>query len=631
MKANSQGQRGIASLPLAAQILGLLLGGLVVAQAVTLLLTLMLPPEPPQQYRLEDIATTLIDGGSGAGDGRPLIRTVAASLPPMEGPGWLTSETSRRDLARLLGARESDVHIAFYAPLPFGGAIARPPSLEDALPAVKSGFDFLPAKPVRIERGLGGIIGPAGPVPGIPGRGRVIVNRSPGVVVVTPQPDAPPPMGRQRSPSTTRYKSLIWGDPTVQAANSPVRQPIYGPPAPERPASTTATTESPQPERTPAPARDIAVPLAVPADLGRTPSLKAPSVAAASREPDKAPARQSRTTESGPSVAPEPPRALFGFAPAPFVTGDFIAAHRQQDGRWAIVHPRPEPFPNAWQRRVLLWFAIAFALVAPLGWLFARRIVTPLSRFAEAAHQLGRDPTVAIDPLVGPAEIGRAATAFNQMQGRLKRFIDDRTAMIGAISHDLRNPLTRMRFRLEEADDALREGMLEEVAEMEEMITSVLAFLRDAADPGLRETADLRSILENVVDGTMLVGGDVALEPGVRALVEVDATGIRRVLDNLVDNALKYGERARIRLFTRDGEAIADIADDGPGLSPAELDRVFKPFYRGERARGTNMQGIGLGLAACRSIARAHGGDVDLLNTDEGLVARLRLPLAETA
>ena len=324
----------------------------------------------------------------------------------------------------------------------------------------------------------------------------------------------------------------------------------------------------------------------------------------------------------------QPSRGLFGFGPAPFVQGDFIAAVQLVDGGWAVVQPTPEPFPNAWQRRVLLWFLIAAAVVAPLGWLFSRRLVRPLSSFAEAAERLGRDPTAPVLELEGPAEVGQAAHAFNHMQSRLRSFIEDRTAMIGAISHDLRTPLTRMRFRIEDLAEEPRDGMLHEVEEMEHMINAVLAFIRNASEPGSREKLDLRTIVEDVVEDALFVGQNVTLQSSEAAPVEVDAIGMRRLLGNLVDNAVKYGDRARVRLFVDQQDAVAEVSDDGPGLPDEELERVFKPFYRSPGARASRKAGSGLGLAVCRSIARSHGGDVHLRQGASGLVAQFRLPLA---
>jgi len=323
-----------------------------------------------------------------------------------------------------------------------------------------------------------------------------------------------------------------------------------------------------------------------------------------------------------------PTRGLFGLAPAPFVEGDFVAALRLPNGKWAVVQPTAEPFPNAWQRRVLLWFVISLALVAPFGWLFARRLVTPIDRFARAAEALGRDPAAEIGQLDGPAEIGRAAHAFNLMQSRLRNFVDDRTAMIGAISHDLRTPLTRMRFRIEDVEGPARDGLLDEVDAMEAMITEVIDFLRTASVPGARERLDLRTLVDDVVEDAQLVGNEVTIEYADNAPVDVDVLGMRRLLDNLLENAVKYGHRARIRLRTEGGSAIAEIVDEGPGLPDDEIERAFEPFYRGEAARASDKAGSGLGLAVCRSIARAHGGDVTLANRKDGFSAELRVPLA---
>ena len=341
------------------------------------------------------------------------------------------------------------------------------------------------------------------------------------------------------------------------------------------------------------------------------------------------PTERGDTTTTSPLPIQPQGKALFGLAPAPFVEGDFVAAMRMGDGRWVVVQPAAEGFPNAWQRRVLLWFVVAFALVAPIGWLYARHIVKPLARFTSAAEQLGRDPSAALVALEGPAEIGRAAHAFNVMQSRLRSFVDDRTAMVGAISHDLRTPLTRLRFRIEEVgDEDIREGMNEEVTEMEEMITSVLTFIRDASTPNVRERFDLGLLVEDVAQDAKMIGSDVEVETLTPATVEIDVLGMRRLLTNLVENAVKYGDRARIHMRVEEDAAVAEIQDDGPGIPEDEMERAFEPFYRASNAEQSGKKGTGLGLAVCRSIARAHGGDIVLdKSTLGGLKAAIRLPV----
>lgn len=310
------------------------------------------------------------------------------------------------------------------------------------------------------------------------------------------------------------------------------------------------------------------------------------------------------------------------------VLGQFTAAVRRPDGRWAVVRPAPEPFPTEWQKRMGLWLLGCLLLAAPAGYLFGRRITAPVRAFADAAETLGRDPHGPLMTLSGPAEIGAAARAFNAMQARLKRYVEDRTAMVGAISHDLRTPLARMRFKLEKAPKDLRESVLQDVGQMEEMITAVLAFIRDGAEPRRRERLDLLSLVECEADGAG-PGGGVVVEPGPPVAVEADALGLQRLFANLIANAAKYAGGARITVRVEDDEAVVDIADDGPGVPPGELERVFSPFYRASAARTLDDGGVGLGLAVARSIARAHGGDVTLAARPEGgILAQVRLPLA---
>lgn len=410
---------------------------------------------------------------------------------------------------------------------------------------------------------------------------------------------------------------LLGGEPPRQPSVSPASPPVEATPTPAAPPREAhvlhAEPLSPRPVQ-------LSAGAVQPPNLG----LIAPAPLVAAQQADAA-----GWVVGTPQQAE---RGLFGLAPSPFVQGDFVAAVRTAPGRWVTVAPEPEPFPNAWQRRVLMWFVAAFAVVGPIGYIFARRLARPIDQFAAAAERLGRDPTAPLAPLKGPAEIGRAARAFNQMHNRLRRFVDDRTGMVGAISHDLRTPLSRMRFRLERAPPEVQAGMLHDIQQMEEMISSVLIFIRDAVEPSVRERIDLRSLVECVVDDAALVGGEAVLDPGEPLSVEVDSLGVQRVLTNLIDNALKYGERADVRLYRDGGDAVAEVVDHGPGLSPDELERVFLPFYRADQARGLNTGGIGLGLAVSRSIARAHGGDVLLASNDgAGLKAQLRLPLARQA
>jgi signal transduction histidine kinase len=714
----------LAGPPLALQILALMVGGLLVAQLVTLALTLALPPAPAAQYGIDDIAATLA-GASDGGKAKGLQRHIQSGPPDLTGAGWLVSEHSRAELARRMGVEKSRVSLAFYTPLPFAG-IAAPRTLAMA----NDGFAVPGSSPFKLsnfliptqtgmtkERRAARLLriqyGPMGAAAAPPAGFSAGFGTAPPIGTgATPQgaiPTGPfhrgtgadaghPPFAFPRSMTRLeRMHGVLSVDGGGDKSGAAVRLPDYGganaaamlrgsgvQTGPSAAAAQPQKTQSaatallqraeqidagrvvpptllqagaiprspnltiaPRGNRSPALTEADAAPLvtavlptsraptprpqaAAPAHTTDVPPPPLPSLALPDVETPKSAPRTEQVHPSGPpiGIAPER-RALFGFAPAPYVEGDFVAALQLGDHRWAVVQPAPEPFPNAWQRRILLWFVLALALVAPIGWLFARRLVKPIDRFAGAAEALGRDPAAAIGALDGPAEIGRAAYAFNLMQNRLRAFVDDRTAMVGAISHDLRTPLTRMRFRIEDVgDEETREGLLEEVDEMEAMIAQVINFIRDASAPAARERLDLGSLVEDVVEDARMVGGDVRVERADRAQVEVDVLGMKRLFDNLLENAVKYGMRARVRLRTDLDEVVAEILDDGPGLPEEEMERVFEPFYRSDTARASDKAGSGLGLAVCRSIARAHGGDVRLRQTADGFAAELRIPLA---
>jgi two-component system OmpR family sensor kinase len=320
-------------------------------------------------------------------------------------------------------------------------------------------------------------------------------------------------------------------------------------------------------------------------------------------------------------------RRFLGGAELP-IFGDFAAALQRPDGSWTVVRSTPDPFPSAWQMQASGWLLAGFLLVGSAGYLFSRRISAPLRRFAEAAETLGRDPHAPQMALKGPAEVGTAAQAFNEMQARLKRYINDRTAMVGAISHDLRTPLARIRFKLEAAPPKVKAAVLADVEQMEQMIGGVLAFIRDEGAPRRREKLDLLSLIECVADDAAMVGGQVEIVDGAPVTVDGDPVALQRLFSNLVDNALKYGGQANITVRLDSGAAVVEIADPGPGLSPDELGRVFQPFYRTDASRNLDTGGVGLGLPIARSTARAHGGDVELMSRSGVTTAIVTLPAA---
>ncbi len=307
--------------------------------------------------------------------------------------------------------------------------------------------------------------------------------------------------------------------------------------------------------------------------------------------------------------------------------GDFLAAAQRPSGVWATVRPTsPSPF-DQWQGRLLLWLAGSALVIAPAGYFFAGRITAPLAQFAQAARRLGSDPRSSPAQLEGPAEVGLAADAFNDMQARIQRYIADRTTMFTAISHDLRTPLARMRFKLERAPPETAHALAGDIEQMEQMIASVLTFMREGQSAGPRHRLDLQSLLEVVVDETVHGGGEATIQDGPALTVFGDVEALKRLFTNLIGNAVAYGARAAVMLRREGDEARVEIRDQGPGLPQTELERVFEPFYRADRARNLNAGGMGLGLAISRSIALEHGGNVHLEAAAPGLKAIVRLPL----
>lgn len=486
--------------PISLQLVSLLLASLVVAQAISFGVILLLPPPRPPAYRVVDVAAAIRGGPLKTRFGRPMTRTITRTLPAELISPHREHERTLAALARSLGAPEASV---------------------------------------RLEE--------------------------------------------QNGSPLWRLRRVVTGEP-------PPRGPDRGGPMGASPFEMDRDPQNPPPRLQQAGPLDPANPR--------------------------------------PDWARGAGRRRFGGGPDMPIFGDFSAALLQDDGTWTVVRSTPEPFPSAWQMQASAWLLGGFLLVGSAGYLFSRRISAPLRRFAAAAETLGRDPHAPQMTLKGPAEIGAAAHAFNEMQARLKRYINDRTAMVGAISHDLRTPLARIRFKLEAAPPALKASVLNDVDQMEQMIGGVLAFIRDEGAPRRREKLDLLSLIECVADDASMVGGQVEIIEGAPVTVDGDPVALQRLFSNLVDNALKYGGEARINVRQDGAAAVVEILDPGPGLSADELGRVFQPFYRTDASRNLDTGGVGLGLPIARSTARAHGGDVELHSKPGATTAIVTLPAA---
>jgi two-component system OmpR family sensor kinase len=314
--------------------------------------------------------------------------------------------------------------------------------------------------------------------------------------------------------------------------------------------------------------------------------------------------------------AARPPPGRMGADPQ--LREGFLAGFKQDSGVWRLVESVVPGFPNEFQRQAMWLFALGIVLLVPLAWLFSRALVAPIQRFSIASQRLGSDARADPLPLDGPREMRAAIESFNTMQARLNRLLEERTHMIGAIAHDLRTPLTRLAFRLESLPPPLGDKVNADIQEMKAMITAALDFIRERSTGGRRERLDFRLLVESVVDDQTDVGNDVTLQEGDPIVLSGDATALRRMVVNLVENALKYGERARLRLKRQAQDCTLEIDDDGPGIAHSLQERVFQPFFRIEASRNRNTGGIGLGLATVRAIVLDHGGSIGLRNRAEG-------------
>ncbi len=303
------------------------------------------------------------------------------------------------------------------------------------------------------------------------------------------------------------------------------------------------------------------------------------------------------------------------------------------DGNWLNIAGRFRlPFRSILP---LLVYVAGMALAIVLIVVFSvRRLTRPLRELASAADRLGRGDDVVSLEEMGPTEIRGAIHAFNVMQDRLSRFVRDRTRMLAAISHDLRTPITSLRIRAEFVEDEEnREKIIATLDEMQRMTEATLAFARDEASKETHDTIDLGEYLDAIAEDYRAMGEDVTFTPPeARVVLTCRALSLKRALRNLLDNALRYGERATIHLAAVSGEAVISISDDGPGIPEDMLANVFEPFVRLEESRSDETGGIGLGLAIARSIVHAHGGNLILLNNEgNGLTATVALPLDASA
>jgi signal transduction histidine kinase len=309
----------------------------------------------------------------------------------------------------------------------------------------------------------------------------------------------------------------------------------------------------------------------------------------------------------------------------------FLVETQLQDGTWlGVEHRTGSGHALSWPLRLLLTLGVMLAVVISLSLLAVRHLTRPLNLLARAASHLGRD--IDYPPLAekGPLEVRRAAQAFNIMKARLQRYIKDRARLLGAISHDLKTPVTRLRLRAEMLEDEeLRGAFIKDLDEMQEMISATMDFMRGAENPENVQMMDLCALLESIQGNQEAIGHAVTINGDFIPPCPVRPLAMKRCLENLIVNGVKYGEAVDISVERQKDEIFIRIADHGPGIPDEKLETVFEPFYRLESSRNRDTGGHGLGLSIARNIARAHGGDLHLRNLPGGgLEAVLRLPCA---
>ncbi len=357
----------------------------------------------------------------------------------------------------------------------------------------------------------------------------------------------------------------------------------------------------------------------------------APPAPVAPVAPPTPPAQVNSVTPRATPVAPTPraspaPPVPPMFAPAPagvVLISGFEVGAQLPDGRWLVMRQGRNWAELGWIARAAGIIGGTLLLLSILALLFARYLTRPIRSFSDAVQAVGVNPQS--EPVVeeGPRELRGAARAVNTMQARLRALIADRTKTLAAVAHDMRTPLMRLRLAAEHSAPEHRERMAKEIGEVEALVASFIAFARDDPAEEARVRLDVSALLQSIADDHADQHRRVTFEGDERLVITGQSLGLKRLFANLVENALKYGDAARIHLRSEEGAVVIDVEDDGPGIPAAQRETVFEPFVR-LNEEGT--RGAGLGLAAARSIARAHGGDIAILETEKGALLRVTLP-----
>ena len=300
------------------------------------------------------------------------------------------------------------------------------------------------------------------------------------------------------------------------------------------------------------------------------------------------------------------------------------------DGRWLNARIRiPQPPPLPWISLFSGGVAAVVLLLASI-WI-GRRVAVPLQRLSEAARAMRRGEPAPRVPETGPSAVRDAMRSFNAMSKRLMSTLDGQRAMMVAIAHDLRTPIAALRLRAEFVDDEeAKSRLLDTLNEMQAMTEAVLDAARTSHTGEAARAVDVTALAESLASDMAEIGGKVTFDGGDAVRCTCRANEVRRALRNLIENALRYGTSAKVHVVAHESTAEIVVEDNGPGIPPDNLERVFEPFARLEESRSLETGGYGLCLSIARLIARGHGGEVTLANMPAGgLRASIFLPLGD--
>jgi len=309
------------------------------------------------------------------------------------------------------------------------------------------------------------------------------------------------------------------------------------------------------------------------------------------------------------------------------VMADIRIATHLKDGAWLIIAPSNEGLTSLHYLRNILGLVGTLFFVAAFSIWMARSIAKPLSNLAAAAERLGRErETTPISGMKLP-EFAAIADTFNEMQARLKKFVDERMQMLAAISHDLRTPLTRLRLYAESVPNkGQRTQILSDISDMETMVSTSLAFMSDDIHREAYGVVDVASLIISQCDNFVDAGRKVTYKGPDHAHLSCRPVALRRAFSNIIDNGCKYGGEVCVSLSDKVTSLVIDIRDNGPGIPANQAEQAFAPFQRLEASRNRETGGTGLGLTIARDVVLGHGGDIQLINDEKSFLVRVELP-----